>query len=1562
MRSKQWVTVVVIGVLAILLGLTTQAQVVKKTQGGLDDLTMVSGRVRVPQTVVPVEQMRMEESATAAPGQRLLIEGWDRFLSENGTAWSLAIDRRTGYPSLAQGSGVPWVPGRGNALQLQDLRESLGANDTVTQGTLVRLATQFMRQYPELFGVDPQDLQVNPISTGEYGGYLWYVQLDRTYHGIPVERSYVVFRVNNGNLVQFGGEYLGPIDLDPLPSIDAETAQQVLAGYAGGLSASDEWVNRGSLSVLPLAPSGDDGVYNGQAGHGVEYHLVYTLAFRRAGVMGTWTAKVDAHTGEVLQFVDANDYGSIQGGIYITSNLDTEVVRPMPFANSATSTYANAAGVYSQTSGTVTTTLAGKYVKVTDSCGSISLSGTAPADLSLGTSSGTDCTTPGVGGAGNTHAARTTYLHLTLWKEKAMAWLPSNTWLTGQVGDKVNLSQTCNAYWDGSAVNFFKSGGGCSNTGELPTVFLHEIGHGLDDNDGSPSSTVGSSESYGDLNGILATHNSCLGLNFIPGQNCSGYGNPCTNCTGIRDADYAQHTYSTSPATPAQLAATSGFHCSKDSSYPGPCGYEGHCESYIMSEVGWDLAARDLPSAGFDANTSWFIADRLFYLTRPTSGDSYSCPSVTTANGCGTSNWFQTYLVADDDNGNLSDGTPHAAAIYAAFNRHAIACSTTVHTNSSTCGTIGQPALTATAGSGSVSLSWTAASGATKYLVLRNEMGASAGMMILATVTSGTSYTDSVVATGVTYYYSVLGVGSSSSCFGGLSAVQSATPTAGSTYSITGTVSGATASGVTMSLTGAATASTTTDASGNYTFSGLANGSYTVTPSKSGYTFSPASIAVTISGANQTGKNFTATAVPTYSISGTVSGDIASGVTMGLTGAATATTTTAADGTYTFGGLVNGSYTVAPSKSGYTFSPTSIAVTVSGANQTGKNFTATASACGGAITAAYSSAYHCPSCDAAGTSCAAPASLLQCRGTTGESNAPNTIDGCADGNSGTCHSDESIEAITVASADGSSCLNPGVQVTVTVTGYCYSTADYVTLFYSTSATSPSWSKVGSTQQASGSGTKTFTWTFTLAGTAGSMQAVRAQMTYNSDPGSTACLSGSYNDRDDLAFAVGGSAPATYSISGTVSGATASGVTMSLTGAASATTTTDASGNYTFGGLANGSYTVTPSQSGYTFSPTSLAVTISGANQTGKNFTATVNPSGDTPLTSGVGVSTGSIAQGAWKYYTIAVPSGATNLSITLTGLSADLDLYVNNSTTHPTTSSYYGRSWNSGTTSESLAYTSPTVATWCIGVYGYAAGSATVTATVTTGTATYSISGTVTLSTGGGLSGVTLSTTGATATTDGSGNYTLGGLANGTYTVTPSLSGYAFSPASLSVTISGANQTGKNFTATASGGATTLFSNGFEASTGWSQTDTSGTAGTWSIVTSGTYPTCSPHGPTHMAKFNSYNASSGSATRYYQTSSFAIASSYTMVTLTFWMYHDTGYSAYADKIQPQVSTNGSTWTSVGTAINRYDGSTGWKQHTISITTYKGSTVYLGFLATSAYGNNMYMDDVSVVAQ
>jgi hypothetical protein len=83
---------------------------------------------------------------------------------------------------------------------------------------------------------------------------------------------------------------------------------------------------------------------------------------------------------------------------------------------------------------------------------------------------------------------------------------------------------------------------------------------------------------------------------------------------------------------------------------------------------------------------------------------------------------------------------------------------------------------------------------------------------------------------------------------------------------------------------------------------------------------------------------------------------------------------------------------------------------------------------------------------------------------------------------------------------------------------------------------------------------------------------------------------------------------------------------------------------------------------------------------------------------------------------------------------------------------------------------------------------------------TYTISGTITTSTGTAISGVTVSTGATSATTNASGAYTLSGLANGTYTVTPTLTGYTFSPVNRSVTVNGANVTGQNFTGTASGG------------------------------------------------------------------------------------------------------------------------------------------------------------------
>ena len=182
---------------------------------------------------------------------------------------------------------------------------------------------------------------------------------------------------------------------------------------------------------------------------------------------------------------------------------------------------------------------------------------------------------------------------------------------------------------------------------------------------------------------------------------------------------------------------------------------------------------------------------------------------------------------------------------------------------------------------------------------------------------------------------------------------------AASTFSISGKVAtggGAAVSGVTMTLSGASSATATTDASGNYSFSNLAAGNYTVTPSLTNHTFTPASRSYANLSANQTAQNFTATATTSaFSIGGTVRVGTTGlgGVTMTLTSPTPAgftprTVMTTSAGAYTLTNVPAGrNYTLTPTKTNYTFKNTSNTAQASrtytnlSANQTAQDFAAT---------------------------------------------------------------------------------------------------------------------------------------------------------------------------------------------------------------------------------------------------------------------------------------------------------------------------------------------------------------------------------------------------------------------------------------------------------------------------------------------------------------------------------------------------------------------------------------------------------------------------------------------
>jgi hypothetical protein len=206
----------------------------------------------------------------------------------------------------------------------------------------------------------------------------------------------------------------------------------------------------------------------------------------------------------------------------------------------------------------------------------------------------------------------------------------------------------------------------------------------------------------------------------------------------------------------------------------------------------------------------------------------------------------------------------------------------------------------------------------------------------------------------------VLGLALSFAACGGSNDTQSSPR-----YSIKGTVSvdGTATSGISVALSGTSTASTTTDPSGNFTFSGLNNGTYTLTPviptANAGYYYDSTNCTVTIADADATSKTFnlvpnsSGTYAGTFTISGnvTASGSVAvpNVVIMVTAGSYAWSTATDSSGNYSFTSLagVAGAgitYLVKPiSSSSYTFFPVTSTVTLKTSSGT-QNFTATSTA------------------------------------------------------------------------------------------------------------------------------------------------------------------------------------------------------------------------------------------------------------------------------------------------------------------------------------------------------------------------------------------------------------------------------------------------------------------------------------------------------------------------------------------------------------------------------------------------------------------------------------------
>jgi len=764
---RQWLFIVMV----LVFSLSAYPFRTKEMKSALDAMTYIAPELRVSETGEDYEEIR-ETFATSNAVQQ--------FLNANGGEWRAYIDLRRGVPSLLEGKGIPFLPGLSNNLSWNSFGADCSSIQCIPKEKVETLARNFLEQYQGLFPVRQDELVLDPDGTVPVWESIYLIRFQWVMDGIPVERASIYFIINNGGLIQISSKRIAPIYLNTTPTLTKQDAWLILDRYLGKNSVTndDVIVDAGSLSIIPTTKKGMDTFkYSGTIGSMADYRLVYKIAFRRSGLDGTWEASIDAHSGELLRFVDINRYGRIHGGAKTSDGVPMDEDRPFPFADTGLASpnqYSDAQGNFSGDN--ATSTLTGKYCTIADACGSISNTTTTgdmdfitdPSDESV-----TDCSVPpgNTGGLGNTKSARTQFFNLTAINLKAQIYNPSNTWLTSSsITAETNDGTDCNAYSSGSLVHFYKRiAGSCNNLGEIPGVSMHEWSHSYDNYDGSGGDSP-PLETYGDFAAIVQTHNSCTGAGFLIGVNCHGYGDACTDCTGVRDCDWAKHASNT-PWTVSNNADNGGtvWDSCGTGSYQGPCGWEDHCESGISTQALWDFVYRDLPTySGMDLTSAWMLEDRLWFTGVITLDDMYTCTG-SSSSGCTGNTLYNVMRALDDDNSNLNDGTPHAQAIYQSLARHQIACGAAgdaANQNYSTCPSLTTPTLSTAGGNNSVTLTWTSGgSNATRYFVYRNESDCDVAFNRIAVVNAPTlTYVDDACVNGYTYYYRIQAATSNDAC------------------------------------------------------------------------------------------------------------------------------------------------------------------------------------------------------------------------------------------------------------------------------------------------------------------------------------------------------------------------------------------------------------------------------------------------------------------------------------------------------------------------------------------------------------------------------------------------------------------------------------------------------------------------------------------------------------------------------------------------------------------------------------------------------------------------------
>jgi len=554
------------------------------------------------------------------------------FRARFGDDWLAERDARTGAVTFLQGEGIPLF----------------AAGDSVDLATSVRRVRQLLVELEELHGLAPAELRLSPgRSRALDGGRVVFVDFERVVRGVPVLGSRVFARINAGNVVQLGFDRIFPID--PRRTESSMTPRQVSAALDGllGPDSAPTALADAQLLLVPVT-----------SGDGYDVRLVHRL--RRTGADGVpWIAMVDAADGAVLELADGRRFGApgnpnpdsvisglVTGMVHPRSALDTQVEVPFGWQKVAIGSAEvvtdpadgdSSDGTYfSAEFGDVRFTL-----EATSLLGGFDVVHNERPSAS-GMESGASRVDWKWDDPQSTAEERDVYYHLNRARLHAQQHL-SNPWLESIVVANVDLPVlTCNGFWNGTSINFFPLGRGCTGASRNADFIIHEWGHGLEDAVDA-GLDYASSEAAADITAWLLSRSPHFAAGFLDVAEPIERGS-IDDPSALRDA--------------SKLVSVDNIRlrCEEDTDCPGLAGYQCHCEGLILSGAAWDLSQllgerygeaevfRLMEAMHFGAIGSWesyLVADR-------------------------------DWLAIDDRDGNLANGSPNGCLITEAFARHGI--------------------------------------------------------------------------------------------------------------------------------------------------------------------------------------------------------------------------------------------------------------------------------------------------------------------------------------------------------------------------------------------------------------------------------------------------------------------------------------------------------------------------------------------------------------------------------------------------------------------------------------------------------------------------------------------------------------------------------------------------------------------------------------------------------------------------------------------------------------------------------------------------------------------------